>query len=133
MNYSWIIISLETPDYLTNFWCNNWRSIFAVVERLCYCQHTGFSWDIGFCSVFLMKIRGFVLWQYVLYVKVISTGQFSYRCLHGCQEECCKKVKLETIKCMYLQNLTLGQNEKKPKLCPLCIVLHKGAPQTRIY
>ena len=23
-------------DFLTNFWCNNWRSIFDVVERLCY-------------------------------------------------------------------------------------------------
>ena len=22
-------------DLLTNFWCNNWRSIFDVVERLC--------------------------------------------------------------------------------------------------
>ena len=25
-------------DFLTNFWCNNWRSIFDIVERLCYCE-----------------------------------------------------------------------------------------------
>ena len=41
--YFWSVISLETPvlcfhywDFLTNFWCNNWRSIIAVVENLCY-------------------------------------------------------------------------------------------------
>ena len=23
-------------DFLTNFWCNNWRSIIDVVEKICY-------------------------------------------------------------------------------------------------
>ena len=32
-------------DFLTNFWRNNWRSIFDVVERLCYRFEMVFRYD----------------------------------------------------------------------------------------
>ena len=43
-------------DFLTNFWRNNWRSIFDIVERLCSCL----SFKIGFFRNHFFRLFEFV-------------------------------------------------------------------------
>ena len=44
MNFFCNIICFHYWDYFTNFWRNNWQSIFDVVERLCYYKFVFLLW-----------------------------------------------------------------------------------------